>query len=114
MNETGLFTIKDLIFNGNQDPEHNAIESPGYQPLTYRELKNQVLFVVKTLNAMGYHRNDRIAVITPAGPETAVIIISVMAGFTAVPLNPQYKEQEYRNYFSQLRVKAVLVQKPQP
>ncbi len=111
MNETGLFTIRDLIFNGNQDPEHNAIESPGYQPLTYRELRNQVLFVVKTLNARGYHRNDRIAVITPAGPETAVAIISVMSGFTAVPLNPQYKEQEYRNYFLQLRVKAVLVQK---
>jgi acyl-CoA synthetase (AMP-forming)/AMP-acid ligase II/thioesterase domain-containing protein/acyl carrier protein len=111
MNETGLFTIKDLIFNRNQDPEHNAIESPGYQPLTYRELRLQVLFVVKTLNAMGYHRNDRIAIIMPAGPETAVAIISVMSGFTAVPLNPQYKEQEYRNYFSQLKVKAILVQK---
>ena len=99
MHETGPFTIRDLIFNRNQDPEHNAIESPGCQPLTYRELRIQVLSVVQTLNAMGYHRNDRIGVITPAGPETAVAIISVMCGFSAVPLNPQYKEQEYRNYF---------------
>ena len=60
---------------------------------------------------MGYHRNDRIAVITPAGPETAVIIISVMAGFTSVPLNPQSKKQEYESYFSQLKIKAIIVQR---
>ena len=111
MYETGPFTIKDLIFHGNQDPDHNAIECPGYQPLTYRDLRAQILYVVKTLNAMGYHRNDRIAVITPAGPETAVIIISVMAGFTSVPLNPQNKKQEYENYFSQLKIKAIIVQR---
>ena len=111
MYETGPFTIKDLIFHGNQDPDHNAIECLGYQPLTYRDLRAQVLYVVKTLNAMGYHRNDRIAVITPAGPETAVIIISVMAGFTSIPLNTQNKKQEYENYFSQLKVKAIIVQR---
>jgi acyl-CoA synthetase (AMP-forming)/AMP-acid ligase II/thioesterase domain-containing protein/acyl carrier protein len=111
MIEKGLSTIRNLIFSMNQDPEHNAIESPGYEPLTYRELRLQVRFVVQTLTTRGYHRNDRIAVITPAGPETAVAIISVMSGFTAVPLNPQYKEQEYQNYFSQLKVKAILVQK---
>ena len=71
MNETVLFTTQDIIFNQNQDPDHNAIESPGYQPLTYHDLRQQVLTVVKTLNAMGFHRNDRIAVIMPAGPETA-------------------------------------------
>ena len=55
MNETRLFTVKDLIFNGNQDPDHNAIESPGQQPLTYRDLRQQILYVVKTLNAMGFN-----------------------------------------------------------
>ena len=109
--EPGFFTIKDLIFNGNQDPDHNAIESPGYQPLTYRDLRQQIVYVVKTLNAMGFYRNDRIAVITPAGPETAVIIVSVMTGFTAIPLNSQNKKQEYENYFSQLDIKAIVVER---
>jgi oxalate---CoA ligase len=109
-NEAGLFTVKDIIFNGNQDPDHNAIESPGYQPLTYADLRQQILYVVKTLNAMGFHRNDRIAVISPAGPETAVILVSVMTGFTAVPLNPQNKKQEYERYFSQLKIKAIIIQ----
>jgi acyl-CoA synthetase (AMP-forming)/AMP-acid ligase II len=111
MNESGPYTVRDLIYNSNQDPEQNAIECPGHLPLTYRHLRSQILYVVKTLNSLGFHRNDRIAVITPAGPETAVIIISVMAGFTAVPLNPLYREQEFDDYFSQMAIKAIIVQK---
>jgi acyl-CoA synthetase (AMP-forming)/AMP-acid ligase II len=111
MNESGQFTTKDLIFNRDQDPDQNAIECSGYHPLTYRDLRLQVLYVVKALNTMGFHRNDRIAVIMPGGPETAVIIISVMAGFTSVPLNPQNRKQEYERYFSQLKLKAIIVQK---
>ena len=61
-------TIKELIFNGNQDPDHPAIETPGQQPLTYKDLRKQVLLVIKALNSMGFGRNDRIAVIMPGGP----------------------------------------------
>jgi oxalate---CoA ligase len=111
LEKAGLFTIKELIVKGDQDPDHNAIESPGYQPLTYRDLRHQILSVVKILNAMGFHRNDRLAIIMPDCPETAVIIISVMAGFTAVPLNLQNTEQEYETYFSHLRIKGIIVQK---
>jgi acyl-CoA synthetase (AMP-forming)/AMP-acid ligase II len=111
MSESESYTIRDLIFHGNQDPERNAIECPGHQPLTYRGLRSQIIQVVKTLNSLGFHLNDRIAVITPAGPETAVIIISVMAGFTVVPMNPQSREQEYDSYFSQMAIKAIIVQK---
>ena len=111
MDESGKYTIEELIFHRNQDPDHNAIECPNHHPLTYRDLREQVLNSVKALNAMGFRRNDRIAVITPAGPETAVILISVMTGFTSVPLNPQSKEQEYEMNFSQLKIKAIIVQK---
>ncbi len=111
MHESGHCTIRELIFDRNQDPDHNAIESPGLQPLTYRDLRAQVLYVIKTLNARGLHRNDRIAVITPSGPETAVMIMSVMAGFTSVPLNPQNRDQEYERNFSQLRIRTIVVQR---
>jgi acyl-CoA synthetase (AMP-forming)/AMP-acid ligase II len=111
MAEKNFFTIREQIFNGNQDPVKNAIESPGYQPLTFRDLRLQVLFVVKYLNTRGFHRNDRIAIITPSGPETAVCIIAVMAGFTAVPLNPQNKIQEYEDIFFRTGIKAIIVQK---
>jgi len=111
MNESGPYTVRDLIYTSNQDPQQNAIECPVHRPLTYRELRSQILYVVKTLASLGFHRNDRIAVITPAGPETAVIIISVMAGFTVVPLNPLYRNQEFSDYFSQMAIKAIIVQK---
>ena len=111
MTESEMFTIRDMICRGDQDPDRNAIESPGYLPLTYRELRMQIDYGVKELNAHGFHRNDRIAIVMPAGPEVAVSIISVMAGFTAVPLNPQNKEREYADIFSQLGIKALLVQK---
>jgi acyl-CoA synthetase (AMP-forming)/AMP-acid ligase II len=113
MTDTGLFTIRDMIWGGTQDPDQNAIESPGHLPLTYREFRAQIHYVVRTLNGLGLHRNDRIAIIMPAGPEVAVSIVSVMAGFTVVPLNPQNKEQEYADIFSQLGIKAIIVQEEQ-
>lgn len=111
MNNREMFTIWDLFDKGGQDPDHNAIEAPGYLPLTYCELRVQIEYVVKALNTLGYHRNDRIAVIIPAGPDAAVCIISVMAGFTVVPLNPLSKGMEYDEIFSRLGIKALIVQK---
>lgn len=102
-------SIHEIIFYGNQDPDHIAIESPNLLPLTYRELREQVFSVVKTLNSAGFHRNDRIGVIAPAGPDTAVLLVSVMAGFTCIPLNPDLKSPEFEKIFSQLKIQAVIV-----
>ena len=109
-NEKGQ-CVRDLILFGSQDPDSPAIESPGYLPLTYRELRKQIAYVVRSMNARGFRPNDRIAVIMPNGPHTAVAILAVMAGFTVVPLNYQNKEPEYDSVFSHLGIKAVLVQK---
>jgi len=109
MNTPGLVTLSDMLSGGGQDPDHPAIVSPGYQPLTYRDLRLQVQDTVQALCSMGFNRNDRIAVTAPPCPETAVSIISVMAGFTCLPLNPQNKEREFDTYFSKFRPAAVVV-----
>ncbi|MDD1681398.1 MAG: AMP-binding protein [Methanoregula sp.] len=114
MEEADHSTIRDLILNGHQDPDQHAIESPGYLPLTYRDLREQIISVVKSLNARGFHRNDRIAIITPAGPETAVCIVAVMAGFTSVVLNPQQKNREFEEIFSRVGIKAIIVLQGHP
>ncbi len=111
MENPALFTIKDLLFGGNQDPDHPALESSGCPPLTFRDLRERIPVVVKTLNAMGYHRNDRIAVILPEGPATAVMVISAMAGFTCIPLNPRGTAQEYGAWITRLGIQAVVVMK---
>ena len=103
--------VRDLIVYGIQDPDGPAIESPGCKPLTYRALREQISYVVKFLNARGLRPNDRVAVIMQNGPDAAVAILAVMAGFTAVPFNSQCKEPEYDSFFSTLGIKAILVQK---
>ena len=110
MEEPALLTIRDLLFLGNQNPDHPAIESPGYEPMTFRDLRKQVRSVVQTLNGLGYRRNDRIAIIMPDGPAAAIMIIAVMAGFTSIPLNPRSTRQEYAVLFSHLKITAVVVQ----
>ena len=106
--------VRDLIINGSQDPDATAIESPGLKPFTYRELREQTAYTVRSLNALGLRPNDRIAVVMPNGPHTAVAILAVMAGFTVIPLNSQNRVPEYDSVFSQLGISAVLVQKGVP
>ncbi len=104
------YTMRSLIFDNNQDPDTIAVESPGSSPLSYRDLRTRVLYVVTSLNSQGYHRNDRIALIIPAGPEMAVMMVAVMAGFSCVPLNPHDTKPGYVRNFVRLGVKAVVVQ----
>ena len=111
MDGHGISSLEDLIVRGTQDPDHPAIESPGYQPLTYRDLKKQVLYGITSLNARGFCRNDRIAVIMPGGPATAVVSLTVMAGFTSAPLNPEFREQEFETFLPKLKIKAIIVEK---
>jgi oxalate---CoA ligase len=111
MNASSLLTIRDLLFDGDQDPDHPAIESPGYGPLSYRDLREHILVVNKILGAMGFRRNDRIAVIMPAGPALAVMITAVTTGFTSVPLNYQHREQEFEAFFLSAGIAAIVVEK---
>ena len=111
MNKPALLTIRDLLFDGDQDPDHPAIESPGYEPLTYRGFREQILVLNKNLSARGFRRNDRIAVIMPAGPAMAAMIVSVMTGFAAVPLNSQHREQEFKAIFLSAGIAAIVIEK---
>lgn len=95
-----MYTVWELLSGQGQDPAHPALESPGYPPLSYCGLLEQVRSVVMDLHARGYHRNDRIAIAVPPGPEAVVALVSVMAGFTAVPLDPQLTEREFGDVFS--------------
>jgi acyl-CoA synthetase (AMP-forming)/AMP-acid ligase II/acyl carrier protein len=53
-------------------------------------------------------RSDRVAVVLPNGPEAAVALIAVAAGAVCVPLNPGFTADEWRRYFGDLRVSALL------
>ena len=108
--KSDISTLHDLIFSNSQDPASPAIESPGSDPLTYRDLREQITCTVRAINDRGLNTTNRIAVVTPNCPATGVLILSLMTGCVCAPLNPGYTADEYDRYFAQFRTDAVVVQ----
>jgi acyl-CoA synthetase (AMP-forming)/AMP-acid ligase II len=107
MSETN--TIRELLNAGLDDAI--AIAAPGQAPLTYKGLREHVERTVRALNRHGIGRNDRVAIVLPNGPTMASAFVSIAAGATTAPLNPAYKEDEFRFYLSDLGAKALVVEK---
>jgi len=99
-----------IKINGVHEPDAIAISAPGRRPLTYGGLCDHLDDVIRTLNTMGVGRQDRIAIILPNGPEMATAFLTVAAGATSAPLNPDYGPKESRFYLSDLKAKALIVQ----
>ena len=105
-------TVPELIASRAETaPGSVAIGAPQRAPLTYLGLKQQVESAVKTFNACGVGREDRVAIVLPNGPELAVAFVSVAAGAACAPLNPSYGREEFKFYLSDLCAKALLVLK---
>ena len=66
--------------------------------------------VVARLNALGIHRNDKVAIVLPNGPEMAMGFLSIASGAVAAPLNPAYGASEFEFYLSDLNARALVVQ----
>lgn len=88
-----------------------AIMAPGRVPLSFEDLFRHAASTVSLLNRLGFGRNDRIAVVLPNGPELAVALLSVIAGFTCVPLSSEYRQQEYERFLSDVKAQALIVLK---
>src|SRR5262245_48291321 len=102
-------TISGLLAAGGSSSE--AIAAPGARPLTYAGLRDQVARTVDAMNRFGVGRNDRVAIVLPNGPEMAVAFLATAAGATAAPLNPAYRAEEFEFYLSDLRAKALIVER---
>jgi acyl-CoA synthetase (AMP-forming)/AMP-acid ligase II len=87
-----------------------AILAPERAPLTFGRLFAQVQAVVTGLNTLGIHRDDKVAIVLPNGPEMCVGFLSIACGAVAAPLNPAYGASEFEFYLSDLDAKALVVQ----
>ncbi len=99
-----------LRTQAERTPDAIAIVAPGRTPLTYRRLCSQVCETIKTLNAMGVGRNDRVAVVLSNGPAMAIAFLATAIAGISAPLNPAYCESEFDFYLSDLDTKALIVQ----
>jgi len=101
-------TLKELLASGRDDAP--AVLTHDAPPLTYAALRALIDETVRSLNALGVGRGDRVAIVLPNGPEMATAFVSVASAATSAPLNPAYRAEEFEFYMSDLKAKALIVE----
>jgi acyl-CoA synthetase (AMP-forming)/AMP-acid ligase II len=77
--------------------------------LTYGALRQQVEAVASALVAAGVGRGDRVGMALPNGVANIVTFLAASVAGTAAPLNPAYKEDEFRFYLEDTNAKVLLL-----
>ena len=89
---------------------HTAIIVPEDNlKITYAELKRQVRDVAETLAALGVKRGDRVGLALPNGLPVVVTFLAASLAGTAAPLNPAYREEEFKFYLDDTNAKILLL-----
>ena len=78
------------------DPSSAALLGEGGITLTRKEVCDAVNGLATQLAANGIRREHRIAIVMKNGPDAALSFLSAAATGVAAPLNPAYKEAEFR------------------
>ncbi len=77
--------------------------------VTYGDFRSQVERLAESLAAAGIGRGDRVGITLPNGlPMIVSFFAAAMAG-TAAPLNPAYKEDEFRFFLEDTDAKVLIV-----
>ena len=84
-----------------------AIGTVDDRAITFDTLRATIERMAGQLRTLGIHRGDRVAIVLPNGPEMAITFLAVSSCATAAPLNPKYREDEYRFYLEDLGAKAL-------
>ena len=87
-------TLKELLAAGREDAV--ALAAHETPPLPYKGLRALIERVTATLNDLGIGLGDRVAIVLPNGPEMATTFLCVASAATSAPLNPAYKQDEFR------------------
>lgn len=100
-------TLNAVLERGRS--QDTAIAVPGGVRLTYAQLREQVASAADSLAQLGLGRDDRIGLVLPNSAETVVMFLAAATAGTAAPLNPAYKEDEFRFYLEDTGAKALVV-----
>ncbi len=100
-------TLLDILEAGA--PAHPALVVPGGLRLSYAELRREVEEAATRLLGLGVRPGDRVALVFPNSVEALVLFLAATAVGSAAPLNPAYKEEEFRFYLDDIGATALLV-----
>src|SRR5262252_9971940 len=99
--------ILELLDNGAA--LHPAIIVDGGPTVTYSGFRDQVDRLARELCALGLGRGDRIAMALPNGIEMIASFFAAAVAGTAAPLNPAYRQEEFRFYLEDTRARALIL-----
>ena len=104
---TATSTLRGLLDAGAA--ERAALRVPGGPAVTYHALRRQVDRLSAHLRGLGVQRGDRVAMVLPNSLEALVAFLAVSNVATAAPLNPAYKEDEFRFYMDDTGARALVL-----
>src|SRR5262244_2084438 len=100
--------ILELLENGRPSDTAIAVSDSGPR-VTYAQMREQVERLAVTLNQLGLGRNDRIAIALPNGLEMITAFLAASTAGTAAPLNPAYRQDEFKFYLEDTSARALIV-----
>jgi acyl-CoA synthetase (AMP-forming)/AMP-acid ligase II/thioesterase domain-containing protein/acyl carrier protein len=95
-----------------RQPDAPALVAEDKEPLRYARLIAMGDEFREALNTCGFGRGDRIGIVLDGGSDMAAAIVCVWGCATVVPLNPDLTEDEFSRAYRQLRVDAILTDRP--
>ena len=97
------------LLNDHPDDAVAIIQPEQNIRITYGELRRQIQAVADALAAAGVNRGDRIGLAMPNGLANIVTFLAASVAGTAAPLNPAYKEDEFRFYLEDTNARVLLL-----
>jgi len=88
---------------------HPALIVPDGPTLTYGRLRELTTEVATALAGVGVRPGDRMATVYPNGPEAVIVFLATSLIGVSCPLNPAYKEDEFRFYLEDTGARFLLV-----
>jgi acyl-CoA synthetase (AMP-forming)/AMP-acid ligase II len=101
-------TVNDLLSSQYRGP---ALIDVNGRVMDHPTLRGAIDELATKLRGLGLGPGDRIAIVLPNGPEMVLALLAAMAVGCAAPLNPKYREHEFRFYLEDLNAAALLVMK---
>ena len=87
-----------------------AVIAPEHQiTITYGDLRRQVEALAGQLAAAGVKRGDRVGIALPNGVPIVIAFLAAAQAGTAAPLNPAYKEDEFRFYLEDTNARVLIL-----
>ena len=68
------------------------------------------LYTHAKLAFLKINKEDKVAIVLGNGSAMACTFIAIAANYTSCPLNPSYTKEEFKFYYDDLKVKAVIIE----